>query len=217
MDWLSISARTAFMLTLVLIFSSGCGKVSSSESKTTQTTPSAPPSAPATSTNATQAPDAMAGDAMTDSERDAIKANELYVSLEEQMRQIRVKKSKPDFSISFEKLPAKWSVWRKNYYYLSVITIDSDGSLGLAGGFQGRFDADGNYTLPTKSGSIFIFEPTRPNATWAAVAQALFNGITIQATGTDKIYFGVMEEYGIVHLRGAGTAIMPDGTTINLK
>jgi len=83
--------------------------------------------------------------------------------------------------------------------------------------FSGRFDDNGNYTLPTKSGSIFIFEPKAPNANRSKVGRVLFNGVTIQANGMDKLYFGVMEEYGIVHLRGAGTATMPDGKVFDLK
>ena len=181
----------------------------------------------------------VASDAMADKEWDAIKDNlapgpfknflakypqyrgvedkRLYLSLEEQMAQIRAQKSKPDFSMSFEILPAQWSRWRKNYYYLSVISIGSDGAMGIGGGFSGRFDNNGNYTLPTKSGSIFIFEPKSPNADWSAIGKVLFNGITIQTKGMDKLYFGVMEEYGIVHLRGVGTAKMPDGKVYNLK
>ena len=89
--------------------------------------------------------------------------------------------------------------------------------MGVAGGFSGRFDDNGNYTLPTKSGSILILEPRAPNANWSTVGKVLFNGVTIQAKGSDKLYFGVMEEYGIVHLRGAGTAKMPDGKTFDLK
>ncbi|HVR11127.1 MAG TPA: ankyrin repeat domain-containing protein [Thermoanaerobaculia bacterium] len=141
----------------------------------------------------------------------------LYLSLEEQMEQMRRQKSKPDFVMSFDSLPPQWSRWRKNYYYLSVISIGSDGSMGLAGGFSGRFDDNGNYTLPTKNGSIFIFEPKAANANWAAVGKVLFNGVTIQARGMAKLYFGVMEEHGIVHLRGGGTARMPDGKVLVLK
>jgi hypothetical protein len=42
----SISGNAAFMLALVVIFGSGCGKESSSEPKTTQTTPTAPAAIP---------------------------------------------------------------------------------------------------------------------------------------------------------------------------
>jgi ABC-type transport system substrate-binding protein len=42
MNRLSISSSAAFILALFMIFSSGCGKESPSESKTTQTTPATP-------------------------------------------------------------------------------------------------------------------------------------------------------------------------------
>jgi hypothetical protein len=79
------------------------------------------------------------------------------------------------------------------------------------------FDDDGELVLPSKDGSILIFETDEPNPTWQETGSKYLGGAVISAKGPGHpVYFGVFDKLGLVHLRGACSVQMKDGTTMAL-
>jgi hypothetical protein len=71
-------------------------------------------------------------------------------------------------------------------------------------------------TLPTDEGSFFVFKSDVENPTWAQAAKQL-NGIIVESTTIEPIYFVVMDNIELVHLKGRCTVVLPDGTKVEAK
>jgi hypothetical protein len=140
----------------------------------------------------------------------------LYIALSRQLTSIKGKKTPKIYFIPWNKLPDIWKQWRRNYSFRSI-TIFQGEALALPDGFSARFDAAGQPVLPSKEGSILIFEPSTPNTRFTDVGEILLGGIIIEAKSKDRIYFGISDKLGLVHLRGECKVIMPDGSSKVLK
>jgi hypothetical protein len=137
----------------------------------------------------------------------------LYLALNRRMDEIRTKREKPALIIPFEKLGERWQDWKQRLpdkggigYF---VTQDSMGIFSLPGCQTISMDAYGMPMTPTGDGSIAAFR------TGGSKFEYL-NSIVIQSAEGDILHFGVIDDIGLVYLRGRGSVFMPDGTQIQL-
>jgi len=145
---------------------------------------------------------------------------ELFLSLAKKVQEIKSGKTKPSFVIPFDKLPEKWTKWKKEYPYGGALSFRHTGrseAVSLPRGCRVRMDNVGSPTLPTDDGSILMFKTEVANAKWSDVADVFLGGYLIEAKGKDPIYFAVIQSLGIAHLQGACSVTAPDKTTKILK
>lgn len=138
----------------------------------------------------------------------------IYLRLAQNIAEIRSGKLKSSLVIPFDSLAPSWSRWRagKNAYE-GRVGILYRGSSGEAVEANPRvFDDDGELVLPSKDGSILIFETDEPNPTWQESAEKYLGGAVISAKGSDPVYFGIFDRLGLVHLYGACSVRLKDGT-----
>jgi len=147
----------------------------------------------------------------------------LYISLCEKMESLGEKKKKPEFVIPFEKLGHIWEQCRKinkerktekAIVGLLVGMVRGEEMVGYeirrnAGPGPILIDIHNRPILPTKDGSIIFFKTD-------GLKYEFLNGIVIQGISDEAIYFGVIEGIGLVHLRGRGKVITPDGKEVEL-
>jgi hypothetical protein len=138
----------------------------------------------------------------------------LFLSLAVKVKEIKSGKVKSELVIPFKKLPDKWKVWQKDYAYGGALTFTPE-SAYIPNGFSVRNDNMGRPVLPTKDGSIFIFESKAPNPKWEW--KDFFDGIVIKSEGKEPIYFAVVTELGLVHVQGRCSVTMSDKKTIHIE
>jgi hypothetical protein len=137
----------------------------------------------------------------------------LYLALDRRIDEIRAKREKPSLVIPFEKLGERWQEWKKRQpdrggvgYYLTQASM---GIFTLPGCQMISMDAYGMPVTPTGDGSIAAFRTE-------GLKFEYLNSIVIQSAEGDIMHFGVIDGMGLVHLRGKGRVIMPDGEEIEL-
>lgn len=147
---------------------------------------------------------------------DGVKASdaELYLALYKRIDEIREKREKPSLVIPFEELGERWQDWKKRLpdrggvgYFRNQASM---GIFSLPGCQMISMDSYGMPITSTGDGSIAAFRTE-------GLKLEYLNSIFIQSAEGDIIHFGVIDEIGLVHLRGKGSVTMPDGEEIVLQ
>jgi hypothetical protein len=145
------------------------------------------------------------------------------LELQDRFAAIRSGKSKPQVTIPLTVLGDRWQNWqqRKPGKGVAGYSANPSGTLGvffdpaLSGGKTGgvgsiSFDSGGVPASYTGDGSIVAFSTN-------GVQFEYLRGVIISNPSGEKIYFGVLADKGLVHLKGEGSVTLPDGKKINLK
>lgn len=121
------------------------------------------------------------------------------------------------FTVPFSQLPAIWSRSRttKTEDPRSVHILHADGGLALPPGFTVQFDDQGLPIFP--DGTILVLEPDGENAQWKQIGASLFGGTVIEPLTGNRVFFVLLDEFGLVHLGGAAQVTTQDGSSKELK
>lgn len=152
----------------------------------------------------------------------AAQAN-LAIELQDRLATLRSGKSQPQVLIPLGMLGDRWKNWQQRKPGKSVAgySASPSGALGvffdpaLTGGATAgtdsiSFDGGGVPASPTGDGSIIAFRTS-------GVQYEFLKGIVITTSPGVTVYFGVLADKGLVHLKGAGSVALPDGRKIVLK
>jgi hypothetical protein len=151
-------------------------------------------------------------------------AAKVAIEIQNDIASIKENKIKPDLIIPFGTLGERWKTWqsRRPDKGVSGYMRQATGAIGcfmakpLRGGKTPgldtmSFDNYGDITIsPTGSGSIIAFRTV-------GNAFPFLNGVKIESQDGEPVYFVVIAEKGLVHIKGAGTVTTPDGKTTELK
>ncbi len=162
------------------------------------------------------------------------KSANLANELGERIDSIRESKVIPDFTIPFDMLGAKWIAWQKRFpqigvlgCYAKAVTViideneQTDSEYGcffpaFSGGKTPRLrnlppDEMGVPGCPTGEGSILAFRTDGVKYPFTR------KDLQIETAGDSVVFFAVIRNKGLIHLKGTGRVTLPNGKTAILK
>jgi len=145
------------------------------------------------------------------------------LELQDRFAAIRRGTFKPQAIIPVSVFGDRWQSWkqRKPGKGVTGYSANRSGTLGvffappMSGGKTGgvdsiSFDSGGVPASYTGDGSIIVFSTN-------GVRFEFLNGVTISNPRSQTIYFGVLADKSLVHLKGSGSVTLPYGKKIDLE
>lgn len=139
---------------------------------------------------------------------------ELYLSLFQEIADIKSGLKEPSFVIPFDTLGDRWQDWKQRLPDKGAVgyyAAKESGNIVLGASFLFpgcgviSFDAYGTLVTPTGDGSVVTFKTN-------GLEFEYLNSIVIESSGEEILYFAIIENVGLVHLHGRGMVTMPDGS-----
>jgi hypothetical protein len=130
------------------------------------------------------------------------------LELHQRIVDIKSGKTKPAWSVAFDKLGERWKYWQKANSEKGAVGVYRNGA--TAGIFRAlgcatiSTDYSGMVMAPTGDGSIIAMETS--GLPYRYVGDYVFH-----SDKGERLYFGVIHGVGLVHLAGAGKVVAPDG------
>jgi len=159
---------------------------------------------------------------------------QLAKTLQETMAAIRADQLEPKYVVPFAALGDYWQYWKSQAqaegftagilgYFAQPTEIDGQPAISsgisflfsIATPYSGSgpgailFDAYGNAMCPTNDGSIVAF--TTNGLDFGFLGEVVF-----KTSGDEPIFFGVIDEIGLVHLLGEGEVTFPDAPPVEV-
>lgn len=139
---------------------------------------------------------------------------ELYLALYKRIDEIKNGQFESALIIPFTDLGDKWEDWKIRLPEKGAVgyfrTAASMGIFYIPACRSISMDSYGMPVTPTGDGSIVGFRTD-------GLQLVYINSIVMQSAEGDILHFAVIDELGLVHLRGKGTVTFSDGTKIELQ